>query len=149
MYSPQPYYTTTPRPSPEPRYTHVSNQPESITNIVVKVQNYLNRTLDQLVHDDYRQYFSSSQPQMNNTDVVFKRLENDLLTNISNLIDFEIWKNYGAQVQKDGYMYSIGPHGEVSQNYNYAVEDLEGLKSFVKNVLSQKLYFNFEAYKTR
>lgn len=110
----------------------------------------MDRTLNLLLDDVYRQYFSSSQQyQLTNTDVVLRRLENELRSNVSSLIDFEVRKNYGTQTLRDGYLYSIGPNGEVSNNYNYAATDLEALKNQVERNLVNKLTQNFETYKSR
>lgn len=125
-------------------------KPESISSIATKVQNVLIRTLDQLLNDNYRQYIPSDQQyRLTTPDVFYGRVESDLKMNITKMMNLEIWKNYGAQTIRNGYMYSTGPRGEVSTNYNYAVSELETLKSQVERNLVRKLAYDFDTYKTR
>lgn len=131
------------------RYTPVVN-PESVSTIASSVQSQLDAQLNRVLDDIYRKYFSSSTSyQLTNYDVVLNRLQNELRNNITYLIDDSLRRNYGSQLQRDGYYYSIGPSGQISNDYNYATSDLEHLKSQVEKNLIEKLNSQFNTYRTR
>lgn len=131
------------------RYTPVVN-PESVSTIASGVQSQLDNTLNQVLDDIYRKYFSSSTTyQLTNFDVVLNRLQNELRNNITYLIEDNLRRNYGSQIQRDGYYYSVGPSGQISTDYNYALRDLDQLKSQVERNLIEKLNRQFNSYRTR
>lgn len=76
-------------------------------------------------------------------------MQNELRNNITYLIDENLRRNYGSQIQRDGYLYSMGPSGQLSSSYNYALSDLELLKSQVERNLIEKLNREFNTYRTR
>lgn len=124
--------------------------PESISTIASDVQTQLDTTLNRLLDEVYRKYFSSSTSyQLTNYDVVLNRMQNELRNNITYLIEDNLRRNFGSQVQRDGYLYSIGPNGQLSNTYNYALRDLETLKAQVERNLLEKLNREFNTYKTR
>ncbi|CAG9823753.1 unnamed protein product [Phaedon cochleariae] len=130
------------------RYTPVQ-QPESITNIASRVQTEMDQQLNQLLDDTKAKYFSSSSAYaLTNTDVLLERLRNELRSNLTYLLDENIRRNYGTQQQRDGYMYSLGPSGQSSGEYNYALRDLENLKTQVERNLINKLNRDFEGYRS-
>lgn len=131
------------------RYTPVVN-PQSISTIASSVQTQMDSTLNRLLDDIYRKYFSSSTSyQLTNYDVLLNRIQNELRNNITYLIEENLRRNYGSQTQRDGYLYSIGPSGQLSGTYNYALRDLDALKSQVERNLIEKLNREFTTYRTR
>lgn len=145
IYAPTYTSTTTGRipvyAAPYAAYSSTA-QRESITNIATRVQSdldsRLNTILDNLTRN--RQYgdFSS----------LSSRLENELRTNISYLLDREIQRIYGNQIQRDGYMYSALPNGNYDTQYNYNIRDLENLKRQMENNLLTKLNRDLGRYTT-
>ncbi|XP_019880630.2 hornerin [Aethina tumida] len=131
------------------RYTPVSN-PLSITVIASNVQNNLDRQLNDLLESVQTQYFTEgSSYGVTNYDIVLKRLQDELKTNLTYLLDEELRRNYGSQTLHDGYWYSLGPNGQQSQQYNYNSRDLENLKSQIERNLLQKLNSDFENRRSR
>ncbi|KAJ8919111.1 hypothetical protein NQ315_012096 [Exocentrus adspersus] len=131
------------------RYTPVPN-PESITTIASRVQNQLDTRLNQILEDVQRRYFStSSSYALTNTDVVIENLRNELRNNVTYLLNEEIRANYGNQIPRDGYMYTVGTNSQTSSQYNYAIRDLENLRSQIERNLIEKLNRDFERYRSR
>lgn len=124
--------------------------PESIANIASNVQTQLDTSLNQVLDDIYTKYFSSNTAyQLTNYDVVLNKIENDLRSNITYLIDENLRRNYGSQTQRGGYLYTLGPNGQTANDYNYALKDLEELKSQVERNLIEKLNRQFNTYRSR
>uniref|UniRef100_V5GQS7 Uncharacterized protein n=1 Tax=Anoplophora glabripennis TaxID=217634 RepID=V5GQS7_ANOGL len=136
-------------PSSQIRHTPVSN-PESITTIASRVQNQLDSRLNELLEDVQRRYFSSSSSySLSTANVVLENLRNELRNNITYLLNENVKSNYGNQIPRDGHMYSLGPSGQRSTEYNYASKDLENLRSQIERNLIEKLNRDFETYKSR
>lgn len=146
------YYTHYPVsyvPDNRIRYTPISN-PESITTIASRVQNQLDTRLNGLLEDVKNKYFSSSSSySLTNANLILENLRNDLRNNITYLLNENVKNNYGNQIPRDGYMYSVGPSGQTSTEYNYSIKDLENLRSQIERNLIEKLNRDFETYKTR
>lgn len=163
LYPTLPVYSTTQRSTYTNNYAHSNYEvinsntkytpvvhPESISAIASSVQSRLDNTLNQVLDDLYRQHFSSSASyQLTNYDVILERVQNELRNNITYLLDDNIRRNYGSQTQRDGYYYTIGPDGQISNDYNYALRDLEQLKGQVEKNLIEKLNRQFETYRSR
>lgn len=131
------------------RYTPVSN-PQSLTQLASEVQRQLDSNLNDLLDETRRTHFSSSQAaSLVNTDVLLDKLRNELKTNISYNLDEVIRQNYGNQRLKDGYLYSVGPQGEISSDYNYGVRDLESMREQMERNLINKLNNDFEQTRKR
>lgn len=121
-----------------------------MSTIASSVQSQLDNTLNRVLDDIYSKYFSTSTTyQLTNFDVVLNRLQNELRSNITYLIDDSIRRNYGSQIQRDGHFYSVGPSGQISTDYNYALRDLDQLKAQIERNLIEKLNRQFNTYRTR
>nr|XP_023017289.1 protein PF14_0175-like [Leptinotarsa decemlineata] len=130
------------------RYTPITN-PQSITNIASNIQSRLDSRLNEVLDETRRKYFSTnSQYSLTNTDVLLERIRNELRSNLTYLLDEDIRRNYGTQIQRDGYLYSVGPTGQTSTDYNYSLRDLENLKQQVERNLIDKLNRDFETYRS-
>ncbi|CAH1978332.1 unnamed protein product [Acanthoscelides obtectus] len=131
------------------RYTPIPN-PESITNIATRIQNQLDRQLNDMLDQARQRYFSSSANYaLTNTDRVLERMKEELKGNLTVLLDEDIRRNYGQQIERDGQYYSMGPNGQISPQHNYAVNDLENLKYQIERNLFDKLNRDFETYRSR
>lgn len=162
LYPTLPVYDTTPRSryinnydhsdyelvNSNVRYTPVSHA-ESISNVASSVQRQLDATLNEVLNDIYKKYFTSTSYQLTNYDVVLNNTQNELRRNITYLFDETLRRNYGSQTQRDGYLFSIGSNGQVSNEYNYALRDLEDLKNQVERNLIEKLNRQFHSYRNR
>nr|CAI5860584.1 unnamed protein product [Callosobruchus analis] len=73
---------------------------------------------------------------LTNTDRVLERMKEELKGNLTLLLDEDIRRNYGQQIERDGHYYSMGPNGQISPEYNYAARDLENLKYQIERNLS-------------
>ncbi|VEN43104.1 unnamed protein product [Callosobruchus maculatus] len=131
------------------RYTPIPN-PESITNIATRIQNQLDRQLNDMLDQARTRYFSSSASYaLTNTDRVLERMKEELKGNLTMLLDEDIRRNYGQQIERDGHYYSMGPNGQISPEHNYAARDLENLKYQIERNLFEKLNRDFETYRSR
>lgn len=146
---PAPYRPTSYVPDNQIRYTPIPN-PESITTIASRVQNQLDTRLNDILDEVKSRYFSSSSSySVSNADLILENLRNELRNNITFLLNENVKTNYGNQIPRDGHMYSVGPSGQTSSEYNYSIKDLENLRSQVERNLIEKLNRDFETYKTR
>ncbi|KAJ8980104.1 hypothetical protein NQ317_008565 [Molorchus minor] len=129
-------------------YTPATNRP-SLTTIASNVQSQLDQRLNQILEDVQRKYFSSSSSYaLTNMDVLLERLRNEFRSNITYFLDEEIRRYYGTQVQREGYMYSVGNNGQSVNQYNYSVRDLENLRAQMERNLIEKLNRDFERYRS-
>nr|CAH7723006.1 unnamed protein product [Callosobruchus chinensis] len=131
------------------RYTPIPN-PDSITNIATRIQNQLDRQLNDMLDQARTRYFSSSANYaLTNTDRVLEKMKEELKGNLTMLLEEDIRRNYGQQVERDGHYYSMGPNGQISPEHNYAVRDLDNLKYQIERNLFEKLNRDFETYRSR
>ncbi|KAG5871398.1 hypothetical protein JTB14_030675 [Gonioctena quinquepunctata] len=129
------------------RYTPITN-PLSITSIASRVQSQLDSRLNEVLDETRRKYFSSNTAySLTNTDVLLERIRNELRSNLTYFLDENIRTNYGTQIQRDGYLYSVGPSGQISTDYNYSSDDLQNLKQQIERNLIEKLNRDFETYR--
>ncbi|XP_060525020.1 uncharacterized protein LOC132701250 [Cylas formicarius] len=127
----------------------VSN-PESITTIASRVQNNLDSQLNRLLEEAQNKYFSThSTYSPENVDYALERLRNEVRNNITYHLDEELRRQYGNQIQRNGYMYTVGSNGQYNTQSNYDANDLNNLKKQIENNLLTKLNRDFETYRTR
>ncbi|XP_050296024.1 uncharacterized protein LOC126735944 [Anthonomus grandis grandis] len=126
------------------QYTQAPNV-ISITTVASNVQRDLNEQLNRILDDARRQYFSEN-ARLNtiNTGAILEQLKQDLRHNLTYTLEEELRRHFGNQVQRNGYMFSVGS-GQQQNQYNYNVADLENLKRQVEENLLTKLARDFES----
>ncbi|CAH0552522.1 unnamed protein product [Brassicogethes aeneus] len=142
------YYTQHNEQSQQIRYTPISN-PAPLSTIAHNVQGELNEQINEILENVQRKYFTLTSFSLTNFDVVLNRLENELRSNVTYLLDEQLRRNYGNQNLRDGYMFSVGPNGQHSSQHNYSQRDYETLREQVEKNLLQRLKSEFESRKSR
>ncbi|CAG9765305.1 unnamed protein product [Ceutorhynchus assimilis] len=118
----------------------------SITNIASTVQNNLNNQLNRILEQAQTRYFNENSGfSVHNTAPILDNLKQELRQNLTYTLDEELRRQFGTQYQRDGYMFTSGTGGELANQYNYNVADLENLRRQVEENLITKLTRDFEA----
>lgn len=110
------------------------------------MQTSLNEQLNRILEDVQRQYFTeNSRYNTFNSDSVLDRLKQEVRSNLSQALDQEVKRQFGSQLERNGYMFTVGGSGQIGNQYNYNLADLENLRRQVENNLINKLTRDFEA----
>ncbi|XP_044757935.1 uncharacterized protein LOC123316070 isoform X3 [Coccinella septempunctata] len=131
------------------RYTPVPN-PESLTQIASRTQSEVNSYLDTALQNLYSTYLQADRTSyytMTDFENEVNRIKSDILRNLTYNLDDQIRRNYGHQVLKNDYYYSVSTNGDLSTQSNYNLGDYESLKKQVEDNLLRKLKQTVDAYR--
>ncbi|KAL3277163.1 hypothetical protein HHI36_012515 [Cryptolaemus montrouzieri] len=157
-YTHTPTYTSTYRPYYENptviiptniRYTPIPN-PESITTIASRIQSNVNTYLDTELHNLYSSYLQSGRNSyftLTDFDNEVNRIKSDMIRNLTTNLDDQIRRNYGQQILKNNYYYSISSTGQTSTQHNYNINDYNDLRKQIEENLLRKLNQTVNTYR--
>ncbi|XP_045467657.1 uncharacterized protein LOC123676046 [Harmonia axyridis] len=131
------------------RYTPIPN-PESLTQIASRTQSEVNSHLDtalQNLYSTYLQTDSQSYYTVTDFDNEVNRIRDEIIRNLTYNMDDQIRRNYGQQILKNDYYYTISTNGDISTQYNYNSRDYENLKKQVQENLLRKLNQTVNTYR--